>query len=74
MEVLEEIVRQAKTGPKKIVFPEGFEPRVIRSLNKVIDQGIASEITLLGEEDKIKKLKFSFACQLCRSDVSTKSA
>lgn len=40
---------------KKLVLPEGTEPRTIKAAREILDQKIASSVTLLGKEDEVKK-------------------
>lgn len=39
---------------KKLVLPEGTEPRTIQAARKIMDGKIASSVTLLGKEDDVK--------------------
>jgi len=50
----QEIIKRAKENPKKIVFPEGTEDRILKAANKMIEEKIAIPI-LLGDEKVIKK-------------------
>lgn len=49
------IVIKAKQNPKRIVFPEGNNLKVLRAANEVLHDGIAVPI-LLGNVDEIKQL------------------
>lgn len=51
-EVMRIFLNRAKTEPKKIVFPEGNEEKILRACQVIIDEGIARPI-LLGNRDKI---------------------
>jgi malate dehydrogenase (oxaloacetate-decarboxylating)(NADP+) len=57
--VLRKIVSRAKESPRRIVFPEGEQPRVLRACRQIVDEGIARPI-LLGSEreigDRIREL------------------
>lgn len=55
MNVFEKIYRQAKKIPKKIVLPEGEEPRVIKAASFVTERRLA-QIILLGKRDIILKI------------------
>jgi malate dehydrogenase (oxaloacetate-decarboxylating)(NADP+) len=46
------IINRASKMPKRVVFPEGEEPKVIRAAAILVDDGIAQPI-LLGNEEKI---------------------
>ncbi|MBI5032775.1 MAG: NADP-dependent malic enzyme [Chloroflexi bacterium] len=62
-EVMRTILNKAKSNPKRIVFGEGEEPKVIRAAIQVQDEGIAHPI-LLGNrtviEQRIKELGIDF--------------
>jgi len=59
-EVMRVFMDKAKSQPKKIVFPEGNEEKILRACQAICDEGIAYPI-LLGHkeeiEEKIKKLE-----------------
>jgi len=52
-EVIRVMVHKAQKAPKKVVYPEGEEEKVIRAANSVSDDNIAFPI-LLGNEEIIK--------------------
>jgi phosphate acetyltransferase len=56
---------QAKALQKRLVLPEGTEPRTIPAARKLVDEGIARAVTLLGStaaiEAKAKELGVSLA-------------
>ena len=41
---------KAKSYQNKLVFPEGTEPRTVQAARKIMDEKIASQVTLLGDE------------------------
>jgi phosphate acetyltransferase len=51
---LDKIMEQARCNPKKIVYPEGSDERVLRAARKVKDTGVAFPV-LLGRSDEIHK-------------------
>ncbi|MBN1353296.1 MAG: phosphate acetyltransferase [Candidatus Omnitrophica bacterium] len=51
---IESLKAIAKKRPKRIVLPEGNEPRIIEAAGVIASKGIA-EIILIGDESKIKK-------------------
>jgi len=53
MSALEKFIQKAKKAKKKLVLPEGQDPRVVVAANKIIDEGIASEVIVLGTKDEI---------------------
>ncbi len=54
-EVLRSVMNKAKRQPKRIVFPEGNEERVLRAVQIMRDEEIADPI-LLGNEEEIRGL------------------
>src|SRR5581483_1978104 len=50
--VLRRIVSRAKESPRKIVFPEGEQPKVLRACRQIVDEEIAHPI-LLGSQKRI---------------------
>src|SRR3954469_10529206 len=52
--LMRRIVQRAKSNPKRIVFPDGDNIKVLRACQIVIDEGIARPI-LLGVERKIRQ-------------------
>jgi malate dehydrogenase (oxaloacetate-decarboxylating)(NADP+) len=51
-EVMRIFINKAKSQPKRIVFPEGSEEKILRASQVIIDEGIAKPI-LLGEKEAI---------------------
>ncbi|TEU06536.1 MAG: phosphate acetyltransferase, partial [Candidatus Aminicenantes bacterium] len=51
-EVMRIFINKAKSQPKKIVFPEGSEEKILRACQVIIDEGIAKPI-LLGKKEAI---------------------
>jgi malate dehydrogenase (oxaloacetate-decarboxylating)(NADP+) len=52
--IMGRIVQKAKSAPKRIVFPEGDNIKVLRACQIVLDEGIARPI-LLGQEQVIRR-------------------
>ena len=52
-EILRIMVHKAQREPKRIVFPEGDEPKILRACQILLDEEIASPI-LLGDHDTIQ--------------------
>ena len=52
-EVMRVMIHKAKRQPKRVVFPEGEEGKIVRACQILIDEKIASPI-LLGDEEKIR--------------------
>ncbi len=55
MDFITQIREKAKVASKKIVFPEGSEPRVIEAAHKLSAQSLA-EVVLLGESEQIHRI------------------
>jgi malate dehydrogenase (oxaloacetate-decarboxylating)(NADP+) len=53
--VMRMLINQAKSNPKRVVFPEGMHEKVLRACQIILDEGFAQPI-LLGNEDKIARL------------------
>ncbi|HVN06278.1 MAG TPA: NADP-dependent malic enzyme [Bryobacteraceae bacterium] len=52
-EVMRVMIHKAQRQPKRVVFPEGEEPKILRACQILIDEKIAMPI-LLGNEEKIR--------------------
>ncbi len=52
-EIARVMVHKAQQNPKKVVYPEGEEEKIIRAANAAVDENIAKPI-LLGDEQVIK--------------------
>ncbi|NJN25213.1 MAG: phosphate acetyltransferase [Cyclobacteriaceae bacterium] len=55
MNLLDVIKENARENPKRIVLPEGEEPRTLRAADEAISEGIA-HIILIGNPDNIMKM------------------
>src|SRR5207237_2176016 len=53
--IMRGIINRAVRDPKRIVFPEGEEPKIIRAARMIVDEGIASPI-LLGQRATIQRI------------------
>src|SRR5579884_2386707 len=53
-EVMGIMIQKAKRDPRRIVFPEGGEDRILRAAQILMDEKIAQPI-LLGEHDRIRR-------------------
>ena len=52
-EIMRGLINKAKANPKRIVFPEGDEDKILRAAQVIVDEGIAEPI-LIGEEAEIR--------------------
>jgi malate dehydrogenase (oxaloacetate-decarboxylating)(NADP+) len=53
------LIRRAASNPKRVVFPEGEEPKIIRAARICVEDGIAEPI-LLGNQATIEKYARAF--------------
>jgi malate dehydrogenase (oxaloacetate-decarboxylating)(NADP+) len=53
-EIMRGFIHKARKAPKKIVFPEGEEAKILRAAQIVLDENVAHPI-LLGDENLIKQ-------------------
>ena len=51
---IEEMRAKAKSDPRKLVLPEGYEPRTLKAARLILDGGFAKEVTLLGTVKEIQ--------------------
>ena len=54
MNFIEEMRAKAKSDPRKLVLPEGYEGRTLKASRIILDEGFASEVTLLGSVSQIE--------------------
>ncbi len=54
MNFVEEMRQKAKADPRKLVLPEGYEPRTLKAGRLVLDGGFAKSVTLLGSVPQIE--------------------
>ena len=52
--IMRGLLHRAQRDPKRIVFPEGEEPKIIRAAQLLVDDGIAYP-TLLGNPETIRR-------------------
>ena len=68
MSVLDSIKEKAKAYVKHILLPEGSEERTVQAARIITDEKIA-KVTLLGDEEEIKKVAEKFNVCLCGIDI-----
>ena len=54
MTFAEKMKAQAIAAKKSLVLPEGLEPRTVKAARMILDQKIASSVTLVGNVDSVK--------------------
>ena len=53
-EIMRMIINKAKSDPKKVVFPEGEDEKILRAAQTLVEEGIARPI-LVGDRKKIQQ-------------------
>ena len=53
MDVIERLIERAKARPRRVVLPEGDDPRVVRAARRLRDEGIARPL-LVGERARLE--------------------
>ncbi len=53
MSALDIFVAKAQTGNKKLVMPEGHDPRVVAAANMTVERKVAAKVVVLGTEAEI---------------------
>jgi phosphate acetyltransferase len=56
MDFVKEMRAKARALQKRLVLPEGTEPRTIKAARILVDEKLAASVTLLGKEGDIEKL------------------
>lgn len=69
MNIIEQLADKAKQLKKRVVYPEGEEPRSIQAAKRVVGEGIA-QVTLVGDSDKIAALAREHGLDLGKCIVS----
>ena len=72
MNIVEQFAEKAKQLKKRVVYPEGEEPRSILAAKRVAGEGIA-QVTLVGDTDKIAALAKEHGLDLDKCTVSDPS-
>ncbi len=62
--IMRSIGRAARADPRRIVFPEANNAKLLRAIQQVLDEGIAKPV-LLGRKDEIAALASELALDLC---------
>lgn len=67
-EIMRMIINRAKTIPKRIVFPEGEEDKILRAAQIILDEGIGKPV-LLGNPSIIEKKRKHLHLQLKEVEI-----
>ena len=68
-EILRPMMNRARNNPRRIVFPEGTNPKVLRAAQILVDEGICKPI-LVGEEWKIQNRAQNHNIDLSGMDIA----
>ncbi|MBN1212395.1 MAG: phosphate acetyltransferase [candidate division Zixibacteria bacterium] len=68
MSVLDDIKAKARAKKRRVVLPEGTEPRMIKAAKSLVEEAITS-VTLLGNEDEIGRLAKEHSLDLSKVEV-----
>ena len=61
--LMRQIIDKARTDPKRVVFPEGYDDRVVKAATVLAHEGIARPI-LIGKRDQIEAIASNAALDL----------
>jgi len=64
-EVMRSLINKAKSNPKRVVFPEGDEEKILRAAQTLFEEGIAKPI-LVGDADEIAAKCVDLGIELSR--------
>lgn len=67
-EVMRFFIHKARTEPKRIVFPEGEEEKILRAAQQLLDEGLAKPI-LLGSRSVIKQRIADLGLDLAGAEI-----
>jgi phosphate acetyltransferase len=56
MDFVKEMKEKARSLQKKLVLPEGTEPRTVKAAKIILEERLAASVTLLGKESEIQKI------------------
>ncbi len=67
-DLMQELIRKARVSPKRVVFPESGDERIIRAARRVLDMGIAHPI-LVGNKSVLSRAEAK--CNIDISEIET---
>ncbi len=68
MKALSKIKEKAKSKKRRVVLPEGNEPRMIQAAKKILSEEIA-KVTILGDEKEIENLSKEYGLNLNNVEI-----
>ncbi len=66
MDLIQSFIKKAKENPRKIVYPEGSDKRIVTAAARVKEMGIASPI-IIGEQDAVRQI--ADEANVCLDDI-----
>lgn len=69
MAFVDEMIARAKGYGKSLVLPEGTEERTVQAAAKIMAQGIAKKVTLLGKEEDVKAVASKVGADITGIDI-----
>jgi malate dehydrogenase (oxaloacetate-decarboxylating)(NADP+) len=67
-EIMRFVVHKARQAPKRIVFPEGEEEKILRAAQILIEEGIATPV-LIGDKAKIRERVAGLRLNLDKAEI-----
>jgi malate dehydrogenase (oxaloacetate-decarboxylating)(NADP+) len=67
-EVMRAVISKAQQAPKRIVFSEGEEERILRAAQILIDEGIATPV-LIGNSARIREIAEGLNLRLAKAEI-----
>ncbi|MDR1178379.1 MAG: phosphate acetyltransferase [Spirochaetaceae bacterium] len=55
MDFVKDMMEKARSLQKRLVLPEGTEPRTLRAARKIVDEKLASSVTVLGKKSGVQE-------------------
>lgn len=66
----EKMKKLAKKANKRLVLAEGLEERTVKAARKIVDEGLASSVILVGDEDKVRENAKALGVDLTGIEIS----
>ncbi|MFH1855936.1 MAG: phosphate acetyltransferase [Candidatus Omnitrophota bacterium] len=55
-DLLTNLMNKAKSLKKRLILAEGYDPRMLKAARRILDEGIASGVVVLGNIEEVKKI------------------
>ncbi|MBN1794450.1 MAG: phosphate acetyltransferase [Candidatus Omnitrophica bacterium] len=68
MGLIQAIKEQARSSPKRIVFPEGNDPRVLTASQEIVKEGFCVPV-VLGNQDEVRRVADAYSVSLSHIEV-----